>query len=306
MAGETDASSRDYWLETLQECLDGGLEKRLADDSQLVAEAGWSNEGSVSDPFVASSEPMVMRQRVLHWGAVRKWTFQYLRETCATVRLPEDAHATEPSRECSLAELLFGVERGEAHLKDWWFQDDAPQLLGDMDVPREFREDMSQRLLGFRIMHLWAGGPGAKTRVHQDEPDVHVWSAQVSGVKRWALFPPNFLEDWFSQGANDVAGLERSALACGKVATLLPGDLLIVPHKWFHSSRTLATGISVNAFHVTPDLLAPYMWTLMSWPLYLVGQVEGEAQPRGEWKSYMQRRANYLRRRSNDYLMRPA
>lgn len=305
MAGEADSSSRDNLLEMLQECLDRGLEEQLVDDGQLVAEARWSNEGPVRDPFVDSPEPLVMRQRVLHWGALQKWTFQYLRDTCAMVRLPEDAHATKPSRECSLAELLTSVECGEAYLKDWWFQDDAPQLLDDMELPREFREDISQRLLGFRIMHLWAGGRGAKTRIHQDEPDVHVWSAQVSGVKRWALFPPNFLDDKLSQDANVFALLQRSARACGKVVTLFPGDVLIVPHKWFHSVRTLETGISVNGFHVTPDLLAPYLWTLMSWPLYFAGQVEGAVHLRDGCWSYMQRRVQYLQQRSKDYVMRP-
>ncbi|XP_057663955.1 HSPB1-associated protein 1 isoform X2 [Diorhabda carinulata] len=105
---------------------------------------------------------------------------------------------------------------------------------------------------------IWIGTKGAHTPCHLDCYGFNL-VYQIYGKKLWVLFPPeeNLLPsripyeessiysklNFFSPNLNDFKGISK----CRKIE-LNPGDILFVPHKWWHYVENLTTSISVNVW----------------------------------------------------------
>jgi len=93
------------------------------------------------------------------------------------------------------------------------------------------------------------GGAQSGTRLHVDPFETSAWNLVTEGRKRWVLFPPSAWPpalDWSSDGSFVAPGAamwfqmlnEGAKAACRREGCLEieqgPGDLLFVPHGWWH------------------------------------------------------------------------
>jgi len=111
---------------------------------------------------------------------------------------------------------------------------------------------------------LWVGSEGAHTPGHYDTYGYN-FVAQIHGVKRWILAPPHsspylyptripFEESSvFSEvDFHDITSFPQIHQAELFRINLMPGDVLYVPHHWWHFVETMEASISVNLWIDTP------------------------------------------------------
>lgn len=108
---------------------------------------------------------------------------------------------------------------------------------------------------------FWLGSKGAHTPCHQDSYGANI-VAQLFGTKRWALYPPSAA---FTLNPTRVPYEESSVFSRASRAELLtvagrvevdlnPGELLVVPKRWWHTVETRShASISVNQWLPLPD-----------------------------------------------------
>ncbi|XP_033099617.1 HSPB1-associated protein 1 homolog isoform X2 [Anneissia japonica] len=109
---------------------------------------------------------------------------------------------------------------------------------------------------------IWIGSEGANTPCHYDTYGCNL-VLQVVGKKNWQLFPPHQTECLYptripfeeSSVFSDVNIVYPDFGKCPlfKAATpynvtLQPGDILFVPHHWWHYVESLETSISINCW----------------------------------------------------------
>jgi len=90
---------------------------------------------------------------------------------------------------------------------------------------------------------LWVGSPGAATGLHQDCYGANL-VVQVSGVKEWTLFPPEATSSlkptripYEESSVYSQLGVSEVEALGGLKVRLQPGELLYVPHHWWHQCR---------------------------------------------------------------------
>ncbi len=104
---------------------------------------------------------------------------------------------------------------------------------------------------------FWVGKSGTVTPMHRDVP--HNLHVHLSGRKRWLLFPPGskgMYPRGLLSGMPNFSAVDperpdyqrhpafRSVPAFG--ATLAPGETLLIPHGWWHHTRSLDDAVAMN------------------------------------------------------------
>lgn len=109
---------------------------------------------------------------------------------------------------------------------------------------------------------VWIGSQGATTPGHYDTYGCNL-VAQIYGRKKWHLFPPDqsdalyqtripYEESSVFSSINinkpDLKKYPQFTAATPYIVTLDPGDVLFVPHHWWHFVETMETSVSVNTW----------------------------------------------------------
>ncbi|GLH01610.1 Uncharacterized protein GBIM_07712 [Gryllus bimaculatus] len=112
---------------------------------------------------------------------------------------------------------------------------------------------------------VWIGSDGAHTPCHFDTYGCNL-VAQVYGMKQWILFPPKASasllptrvpyeessvyskHNFYSPDPHIANGLHKAW-----IITLKPGEVLFVPHHWWHYVENIGTAISINTWLPLPS-----------------------------------------------------
>jgi hypothetical protein len=136
-----------------------------------------------------------------------------------------------------------------------------PELLEDVELSPRFVEDLLPLLpealrntLDAATRYFAAGlmiGPkNAQIGLHYDFLDTHAYLAQVIGRKSCALFSPEDSDALYDGKVDvDAPDFEKFPLfrhATAYECTLEPGELLFIPHRWWHHVVSLEKTITVN------------------------------------------------------------
>lgn len=139
-------------------------------------------------------------------------------------------------------------------------------LLADWTYPY-FVEDLlthdgsaNPKILNYS--KIIVGVPGCTTRLHLDAQETHAWLAQITGAKQVVLFAPSDREKlrlhaWEETRSDalrraldladppDPLAYPRVYDATPWVATLAPGEVLLVPRGWWHYERCLDVSVTL-------------------------------------------------------------
>ncbi|KAF9939903.1 JmjC domain-containing protein 4 [Mortierella alpina] len=127
----------------------------------------------------------------------------------------------------------------------------TPEIFCD-DWMNEFwtrREDMDD---DYRFMYC--GGDGTFTPFHADVYRSYSWSANICGVKKWTLFPPDqehLFQDNLHNTVYNINHVDRTQFPNfdkSKSFSLYqnPGQTLFVPSGWWHQVENIGDTISIN------------------------------------------------------------
>ena len=221
--------------------------------------------------YVKTNKPVILRGLVDQWPALKKWDFDYFAKQHGDVAVNTNLYDAKKIKASNLAALIKEIKEPTldyaVYLQEWWFQNSCPDLLSDIVIPEHFSQDQNIKLLGFYNSTLWVGAKGAFTPVHQDTVYANIWTVQIRGKKEWMLFDKNAVLKSDKNGNRDfdefLANPDNHVTYC----YLEQGDVLYVPHKWWHRARTLENAISLNTFFITEEIVKRYIADMFSIPM---------------------------------------
>ncbi|XP_025832966.1 HSPB1-associated protein 1 isoform X2 [Agrilus planipennis] len=215
------------------------------------------------------SEPLVilnqLKWKILKWD-LGDWC-SILENEDLPCRCGKNVYSKCPQWETITSKKVLKISnfvelRNSKDPKEWIYFD--YKYLKDWIINKEkIKKDITWKSfgypdLGWQESTIWIGTEGAHTPCHVDTYGCNL-VAQVLGRKLWCLFPPNenllptrvpyeestiFSEmNFFSPQPNKFKGIE----SCRKVI-LNPGDVLFVPHGWWHYVENLEFAISINTW----------------------------------------------------------
>ena len=209
--------------------------------------------------YVRPGRPVLLTGVTRDWPALSRWNFDFFRSSYGSepVRISRAARPEEPEFETTLAGYLdsFGhhAEGRPFYLTSWPFRERHPELLEDFRIPECLPEDLVARLpdpVRPDLLWLFMGPAGSGIRMHLDVGFSSAWNVQVTGRKRWVLYPPEqtpFLYEGEVDALHpDLAHFPRFAEARGLELEVGPGELLFIPSLWWHQTVHLEDGIAVT------------------------------------------------------------
>jgi Uncharacterized conserved protein len=228
--------------------------------------------------------PLIVRGATSSWPALKKWNEEYLaketagmtfRATSGVAPLPAQFTMDSYTNYCNST-----TEEAPLYLFDRTFAQKCPQLVQDFEPSLKescpyFDNDALHghdlfALLGeySRPDYRWIiiGPKRSGSNFHIDPNATHAWNAPIKGRKRWIFYPPGVnppgvypspsgddvimpisLGEWFLTHWNDHVkqrsnpDKSKRPLEC----TVNPGDILFVPHGWWHCVLNLDDGMNI-------------------------------------------------------------
>jgi hypothetical protein len=221
-----------------------------------------------------ATEPLLFRGLVTsHWRALTDWSLSRVTTTfaansavveaqfsmhttsLASATLPPRGEVDRIRRHCTLTEFVRtfvqGAGDGELTRQSHWgyvsycylrelLEDECPSALIDWS---RFNAELTSL-----DTTLWVGTAGSFTPCHYDSYGCN-WVAQIDGRKRWRVWPPD------APMAPTRVPFEESTVwsalplaqhTGGFEAVLEPGDVLFVPHHWWHFVESLTDSVAAN------------------------------------------------------------
>ena len=221
-----------------------------------------SREHFISN-YLIPRKPLIIRKATKDWPALKKWTFDYLKETVGYQVVPlYDSSKADPSKpiNASAAEMKFGdyidlIQKEPTDLRIFLFDPikHAPRLLDDYRAP----ENLMNGFLD-KYPNMFFGGAGSVTFLHYDIDLAHIFHTHFSGRKRVILFDQKWserlyripfatyaLEDYKIENPDfekfpALNGIE------GEEAYLEHGDTLFMPTGYWHWMKYLDGSFSIS------------------------------------------------------------
>uniref|UniRef100_A0A8D8SX04 HSPB1-associated protein 1 n=1 Tax=Cacopsylla melanoneura TaxID=428564 RepID=A0A8D8SX04_9HEMI len=228
--------------------------------------------------ILSSPQPLLIKNQLSNWTPLH-WSLpvwfkllEFSGNNSAVFRCGENTCSKEPHWESKCCYKNHLIEQFLHHVEEmstnqWMYFD--YKHVAECLVEEVIEQVQSPwELVGFpertlRDTTLWIGSKGAHTPCHYDTYGCNL-VAQVIGRKQWILFPPSdpgivatqtrvpYEESSVYSGVNFVCGkrMQESSVSSSTpyIITLEPGDILLVPHRWWHYVEHLSTGLSLNTW----------------------------------------------------------
>ncbi|VVC24789.1 Hypothetical protein CINCED_3A000347 [Cinara cedri] len=251
-------------------------EKGNCNQSHYTSINNEAVNGNIKQFIESSRVPVIFKNMLDNWEPFKwdleKWNsiFENQLLDCRKGKITctkEPLWENKCSNESHLFSEILKMSKNIENNGDWLYFD--YKYIGENVDEKIFQsitwEKLGYENLGAKDSTLWIGSTGAHTPCHQDLYGVNL-VAQVCGIKRWILMPPEmgkylkpsrvpYEESSCYSRINfscpdNLIDIDE---ACKCVSIILsPGDVLFVPHKWWHYVENLTTAISINTWIQTP------------------------------------------------------
>ena len=214
-----------------------------------------------------ASQPVVFTDLIPKWKAWRRWSHKYFHDVWREHKVPVlptrgKLGQYNPSKgyvfpEMRMADAVDRLQQGGHESVYIMVPLDRYMrgLLDEVDVP-----PYCAGHVGFRS-RLWISGVDIGVRLHREFPENLI--CQVSGVKEITLYPseewhhlyafpntapvPTFCQVDLEDGEPpDPARFPRYAQARRATVRIEPGDMLFMPSRWWHQSRTIEDSVTIT------------------------------------------------------------
>ncbi len=208
--------------------------------------------------FGIPGKPVILTQASKGWEALN-WTPEMLAQRCGQqrVKLTPTESSEEATVEMTLAEYvdyLKAPDERKLYLTSWNFREECPELLNDFEVPIYFRDDWLQEIdpqQQFDLLWLFLGPANAGFCLHVDIGLTSAWNVQLTGRKKWLLFPPKqtkyLYEGEVDAFAPDLQEFPLFARTEPIECIVSAGELIFTPSGWWHQTKNLESGLAITA-----------------------------------------------------------
>ena len=214
----------------------------------------------IIDDYLYQRKPVVIRGLIDDWPARQKWSLSWFSEKYGNIYTNVFASGNEAkSSQMRFKKMFAKMQAGEVIYSSWYVKEIFPIISPDYPLANKiFSErqfnwllDLPEKLHG-EMNVIFIGNKGTGIKNHQDSMGTHLWSAQITGRKRWIVSPPEasaFMHqgeaDWLRH-PESIAKYPEFAEAKALDFILEAGEVLILPAGWWHQTEILADSISIT------------------------------------------------------------
>jgi len=231
------------------------------------------------------NQPVVIRDLVSKWPAFEKWNWDYLEKRNGETKFLCGGYSFRLTDYISYVKQIKDDQI--IYLFDKHFGTNTT-LSEEYKVPKYFQEDLFKVLGDSRPDYRWiiAGPKGSGSSFHKDPNGTQAWNATVVGRKKWIMFPPNVvppgvmpspdggtvvtpvsLMEWFVNYYDQAKEMNPREVITER------GDLIYVPHGWWHAVLNLEPCIAVTQNYVSQSNLF-YVWKFLENKKHAISGVE--------------------------------
>lgn len=216
--------------------------------------------------YLRAGRPVIIRDAVTAWPALRKWTPQYFKENFGDREVQVSYSKRMRLADFVDAVLASSAEQPGPYLYRLFLHEEFADVLPDLipqnpyGFPRRhvsaLMPEAWRRPDGF--LKLLMGGPGSKFPImHYDAEHAHAQITEIYGEKAYVLFAPHETPNVYASPAQpnlslvdrpdqpDLTRFPLMAKATPHVGSIGPGEMIFIPEGWWHSARPLTVSISV-------------------------------------------------------------
>ena len=219
-------------------------------------------------------KPVVIVDAIDDWKSRSEWTFEFFQQrygsTVVTVHeYRGDRYQPDDVRQMRLADYIDGVlskdwECFPYYIRDnWRLLVEYPELSSYFRFPQYFFDwfALLPQFMRLPYPRVFIGPKGAVTPLHMDLWRTHAWLSQLSGRKRWLLYPPEHLPYLYEFRVDperpDLTRFPLYRHAKPMECIIGPGDTVFVPSGWAHWVVSLDPTISLSSNYMGPGCFWP-------------------------------------------------
>ncbi len=208
------------------------------------------------EKYLIPHQPVILQNQINHWPALHKWNLDYFRERFGNAFIQYFHGHDDKSKKIRLRKYLE-TKFDQPHYSMWCLDEFYDILAEDFETIEPLNNQEKDWILELpkqelnALTWIFMGTKGSGIANHSDRLGQHVYSAQISGRKRWLLHPPED-KKWMYDGQVDLTNpdLVKYPLYMNASApydfVLEPGEVLILPNAWWHQTLTLSDSISLS------------------------------------------------------------
>jgi hypothetical protein len=242
--------------------------------------------------FEKLNVPLVIEGAVDHWKVFERWTPEYLMKMCGDMKFRATAATAAMAATFTMSEYFQyakdTTEEVPLYLFDRNFFDSVPTLAADIDVPPYFAavNDAHHGTDLFRVLgakrrpdYRWLiAGPARSGSVFHIDPNMtNAWNVCVTGRKKWIFYPPGnpppgvvasddgadvtvplSTAEWLLSFWSEHEDAKKYWPDYAKpLETVVgPGDVIFVPHNYWHMVVNLDDCIAITQNYVSASNLS--------------------------------------------------
>ncbi len=203
----------------------------------------------------------------------RTFSLEYFSEKTGETKVFIDLYDTQRTESANITTLTEKIKSSTpdkpVYLQEWWFEKDFPEFFEDFKPADHFADDWGRKVLGCTPYTLWIGSKGSLTPIHEDTWHFNVYTSQLFGKKEWFLFSKEAFLYEKKDGTPDFERLLADPTSLPQSCVLEAGEILFMPHKWWHRTETLEHSASFNMPYITEDIIQPYIKGVLTLPMLL-------------------------------------
>jgi len=224
--------------------------------------------------YESINKPVVLTGLMDNWKAKGGWKInqllaKYENTYLKTNGTDSDGHSFRLLFKDYVAYMEGNHDEKPIYLFDNKFQERAPDLLTDYQVPPYFRDDLFDLMTNEdRPDYRWflCGPSRSGSPLHQDPHRTSAWNALLQGRKRWTIWPPDVIPPgvdkdlidtefyaspdvmkWFVDVYPKVRDEQRPLEIIQE-----EGEVIFVPSGWWHQVLNLTDTVAVTQNYCSP------------------------------------------------------
>lgn len=242
--------------------------EQIASESPGIEEVHSIDAETFRKNYFSKDRPVLIKGFASQWGATRNWDLDFLLnlEGDNDVMVLSDNFIQDDNRYRkgtfkAFIEKLKAAERGESVTKDYLTTLDIfkyyPHLTSDIDFSLFEQHTRTNEITA------WIGPKGTVSGFHADV--ANNMYAQIKGKKMFIITSPKNSRNMYPSDKHiyeavasqvDITNFSAEEFPNFREvkfvkAILEPGDVLYLPHKWWHYVQSLDTSISISNFGYT-------------------------------------------------------